>query len=52
MSCPAVTVTVCSSFHFAVVKLRLVLSSPTSVPACPLIVTVTVSEGSVASATV
>ena len=42
----AETITVCAVFQFAVVKVRLAVLSDRSVPACPVMVTVTVSVGS------
>ena len=50
-SCAALTVTVCAVAQSDVVKVRLVLPGVRPVPVCPEIVTVTVSEGSVASDT-
>ena len=50
-SSAALTVTAWTVDQFSVVKVRLVLPGVRPVPVCPEIVTVTVSEGSVASDT-
>ena len=51
-SSPAETVTVCAVFHVAVVNVSEAVSSVRSVPAWPVIATVTVAVGCVASRTV
>ena len=51
-SWPALTVTICAVFQLSTVKVSVVLSSVRSVPSCPEMVTMTVSEGCVASLTV
>ena len=57
MSWPALTVTVCAVFQLSTVKVSMLLLSVVpdrlrSVPACPVMETVTLSEGRVASFTV